>query len=373
MNPFADATAFERLRRAALEGGDRFASLSRTLSAPARSRNILRFPERMTRMLLLAVSSSPASLLVGPPGTGKTELLYQTIEMLNKQAARFGFSRSDLSAEAVTPEEDWGYGHLVLGETLQGGSVVSKEGVLLRAIRDDVWLLLDEMNRADMDRIFGGLLTWLSGNRVKIGTWSSADQGVPPYPVYLSWSDSNDRSSVVDTPGHSREYIAGSDWRLLGTYNAVDAQRVYRMGQALSRRFKHIPVAPASVADFREIIGDYISEGENKEKFTDRVARLYEAHLTSANLALGPGVFVQIPAFLERGLDAYLEPDFTGGEMENLVDDLLAEGYFAAASSLVSRYTPEEVEKLASSFLASAAFSAANVEWIQTNLLTLQR
>ena len=79
------------------------------------------------------------------------------------------------------------------------------------------------------------------------GNATGGGGGVQTLPVYLEWTDQPEsRVRPVATPP-SLEYAAGSEWRVLGTYNAVDAQRVFRMGQALSRRFKHVPVPPVSV------------------------------------------------------------------------------------------------------------------------------
>ncbi len=57
---------------------------------------------------------------------------------------------------------EWTFEKLVLGDTVVDGEIVSVEGELLQAVRADEWLVLDETNRADMDRVLGGVLTWLS-------------------------------------------------------------------------------------------------------------------------------------------------------------------------------------------------------------------
>ena len=63
----------------------------------------------------------------------------------------------------MTPEEGWTTRDLLGGETVDdNGNLRFRPGHVLEAIRDDRWLVLDEANRADMDKIFGGLLTFLS-------------------------------------------------------------------------------------------------------------------------------------------------------------------------------------------------------------------
>jgi hypothetical protein len=115
----------------------------------------------------------------------------------------------------------------------------------MNCIRDDRWLVLDETNRADMDKIMGPVLTWLSEQEVEIArTRPTGGQ-----PIHLGWADSPEsRVSTEDGPEGAIRYLAGKDWRLLGTYNPQDAQRVFRFGQALSRRFVLVPI-PALLPD----------------------------------------------------------------------------------------------------------------------------
>ena len=106
-----------------------------------------------------------------------------------------------------------------------------------------------------MDRIFGGLLTWLSGQDVTLGTVSPSI-GSPQ--VQLGWSGRDvfgRERRAAHHPGRRAagpvRYLAGTEWRLLGTYNALDAQRVFRFGHALGRRFLRVPIPAADIERFR--------------------------------------------------------------------------------------------------------------------------
>ena len=61
------------------------------------------------------------------------------------------------------------------GETVAGGDIVFRPGWVLRSIAEGRWLVLDEANRGDLDRIFGALLTWLSCGHVTVGVANYAD------------------------------------------------------------------------------------------------------------------------------------------------------------------------------------------------------
>ena len=404
-NPFADIESFEALRGAALEGDDAFERYRRREAASAR-RHVARLVElqlsgRVERMVEVAIASSRAVLLVGPPGTGKTEILEQVVDRIDRDPARFGFTSEGVDAAWVTPEEEWTFEKLVLGETVDDGEIVSVEGDLLQAIRRNQWLVLDETNRADMDRVLGGVLTWLSGKKVRVGAQKRS--GEPVVPVYLEWTDqAESQVRVIDTPP-SVEYAAGSEWRVLGTYNAVDAQRVFRMGQALSRRFKHVPVPPASATDFERLIAGHVSDESLLGWFTERVTRLYAAHLGVPDAQIGPGLLVDVPAYVEKGLQmaAYqsqgsVDPETSGADSDHTEDgadlvneatttlegddfaplasdveqleELLAEAYLISVGNLVAKYEPDLLDELGLSISASSALTPENWAWVRESL-----
>lgn len=255
---------------------------------------------RLWRMILRAVQSSPAVLLVGPPGTGKTALIRKVVKEVTANPAFFGLSTPFAGALWATPDESWSARELVGGDTVVDGAIRFRPGWLLRSVAENRWLILDEANRADMDRIFGGVLTWLSGGTVALGA-ASTDANAPL--VELGW---NTRTSDCVTEGLENgelvgesgtvRYLAGRGWRLLGTYNALDAQRVFRFGAALGRRFVRVPIPATEPESFANIL-----VGQTPDLSTEArtaVVNLYRAHYDSDATRLGPALFLAMCRYL---------------------------------------------------------------------------
>jgi MoxR-like ATPase len=331
-------------------------------------------------MARLAIVTSPAVLFVGPPGTGKNRLLAEILSEIDDDPASYGFQNGH--EVVIEPaEEGWTTRDLVGGETIdeQTGLLRFRPGRVLDAVANNRWIVIDEANRADLDRIFGGLLTWLSGQQVVVGR-ASTKVGAPL--VRLGWTDDPnssadgaDRLSAHDVGTEPIDYWAGTEFRLLGTYNALDAQRVFRFGLALGRRFAQVPVPPAAVSDFEVLLGAQTATLD--EKLRDRavptIVALYRGHLETRGAQLGPAMFLGLAEYIAKGLELS-DLGIVDHEDEDEIDRLLAEAYLLSAGVWLARLDPHsELPALAARLTDSheGALSPDQWNWVAGQLETI--
>jgi MoxR-like ATPase len=393
----------------------------------------LELDDRVRRMLRISIAVSKAIMLVGPPGTGKTSLVAEVQAELAQPGGpeRYGLTKAPAGIKPVTPDDDWNAQTLIGGLTLdENNNLRFRPGFVLEAIRSGEWLLLDEANRGDLDKIFGALLTWLSGQSVVIGR-ASTDPDAPS--VVLDWADSPDcevvgyerlarsEEEALEGPEPTPEataggvsdhdatlpdagsqappttaeaspadapivFRAGTDWRLIGTYNPVDAQRVFHLGQALGRRFKRVPMPPIDNAQFaKALAAQYPALPAN---VATAIRRLYNIHSTLSP-PLGPAPFLDIAGYVLAAIPgAAADPNSVDAEAmtttaqteepaggdsgqtqaietaSSVVEQLLAEGYLASLGSWLPLLDDEDFDRLRKD-VGETLLSPKSWQWIK--------
>lgn len=266
--------------------------------APREILGELELPGSLVAQVVAAVNAGQHIMLMGLPGTGKTTLALNLAEA----AARAGLCAGRLAATATA---DWTTFDTVGGLVPdRDGTLRFAEGVALRAIREDRWLVLDELNRADIDKAFGPLLTVLSGGPVDLPTIT-----VDGRPVRIEPVDGRSGRS-----GDGCTYRVGSQWRIIATMNTMDRAALFSFSLAFARRFAFVLVPLPQPQALIEVVRRRINPP------SEAVAML-EHLIRSAPRPLGPAILLDTaryiaaraePAALAEAVGAFVLPQLEG-------------------------------------------------------------
>lgn len=153
------------------------------------------------------------------------------------------------------------------------------------------WLIVDELNRANIDKAFGSLFSALTGNTVTLPF--ETDVG----PITLV----GDPASNAPTPLTVRHYYISDSWRLIATMNTDDKASLYKMSYAFMRRFAFISVPVPDTDDISPaLVGDYIDQWDVEFETDVRVdvAALWQA--VQRHRPIGPALIKDVLAQLEQ-------------------------------------------------------------------------
>lgn len=221
----------------------------------------------------------------------------------------------------------------------------------LKEVKDDLrlaheenkWLIIDEINRADIDKSFGQLFTVLSGQNVEL-PYSIKNLGNEEKSIKIKlWEKCH--SDYVE---NEATYYIGKNWRIIATMNSYDKNSLFDLSYAFMRRFTFIEIEVPK--NFKELIELWTKNKNLKEliqstkKFRDKLESVYSINYGEEskviNRQIGPAIFLDIIKYLNYRLDiegnneyddkilseainAFIIPQFEGLSREKL--DILKE------------------------------------------------
>jgi MoxR-like ATPase len=208
-------------------------------------------------------------LLYGPPGTGKTHLVQQVLQSFGGGFTIDSDDEHDPISDAgstrtawVTFHQSYSYEDFLVGirprpHDSGGFSLEPVAGTLMelsewaRQPGNQSLLVIDEINRGNVSRIFGELITLLEVDKRLDGDGSVLPETVSVRLPYLTDGDELrvlDGEHIVPNP-----FTMPKDLYILATMNSVDTS-VAPLDAALRRRFQMIHLAPNTM-EMAEVLG----------------------------------------------------------------------------------------------------------------------
>lgn len=185
--------------------------------------------EELNDRIKTALKNGKHIILIGPPGTGKSKLA--------KEVCKFYCDKDNYVMSTATSE--WSTFETIGGyrpNPEKNGALEFYPGFFLQCFKDKTnsninkWLIIDEINRADIDKAFGSLFSALTGDNITLPYENSEG----PIKV-VSNPESNDFEK-------DNFFIIPNEWRIIATMNTFDKTSLYEMSYAFMRRFAFIPV-----------------------------------------------------------------------------------------------------------------------------------
>ncbi len=316
---------------------------------------------RLLKCIGIALKNGKHIILIGPPGTGKSKLAEEICKII---CGEENYVMSTATSDWTTFDTIGGYR---LKKDSNKENLINLEfspGIFLKCFKDEnnndinKWLIIDEINRADIDKAFGSLFSALAGSNIT-----------------LSFEKSGKPIQIIGTPkvsmkSEDNKYFLPSNWRIIGTMNTFDKTSLYDMSYAFMRRFAFIQIGiPNNLND--NLIKQYIERWriDLNENDRSKIVKLWNL-INNEYRKIGPAIVRDISKHIYSGgmlgssLMMYVFPQFEG-----LNDDKIKKFLVNLVDFIDSSEELDELKQFASDFfeISIKEFDKTNKEKNESN------
>ncbi len=292
-------------------------------------------------------------ILQGPPGTGKTTLAKIICEVFN------------VDYDEATAISDWTTYDTIGGlqPDFDGKNEIltGKNGCIVESIlhccntvvknehysgeKQASWLILDELNRCEIDKVFGELFTVFGSDSL------SAQRSI------RLWYEKDENKKRIYIPNR---------YRIIGAMNNIDKNFVYDISQGLSRRFTFIEILPPEEEYFNEEVKN--AKIQSQKRVSEKISAYGDVNVDDSYYAKVNGnaafvsaesdlkelirhiryakeddaSFLGLPIGTAQIIDAYETAFITFIMGEYKIDEMKKDGFVAVFDSVIaSRIIPQ--------------------------------